>query len=52
MLFLLHMYTENSTLNTKDGNLSKDALLLHEGTFIEQVFREGTILATSEYHFD
>ena len=51
MLLHLHMYTENSTLNTKAENLSKDALLLQDGTFIEQVFREATILAASEYYF-
>ena len=38
----------NREFNTKVDNLSKDVLLLQEGTFIEQVFKGGTILPTSK----
>ena len=44
--------------NTNVYNLSKDVLLLQEGTFTEQVFKGGTVLPTSKsswslsYHLD
>ena len=34
--------------NTKVDNLSKDVLLLQEGTFTEQVFKGGIVLPTSK----
>ena len=39
---------EYREFNTKVYNLSKDVLLLQEGTFTEQVFKRGTILPNSK----
>ena len=46
-LSFTHIFRE---LNCHAGNLSKDALLLQEGTLSEQVFRDGTLHPATELH--
>ena len=40
---------EYRELETKVDNLSKDVILLQEGTFTEQIFKGGIVLLTSKY---